>query len=207
MTALVQMCMESSHKGLIPLHIKQQNMALFPYSHIIVLGTTSSGKSTLSKRLATILDLDLIELDLLHYEPNWKVVPDEVFLARVEAAIKAKKWIVAGSYHIARDLIWAKADFAIWLDYPLFWILWKLTSRTLRRWWTQELIWGTNRENLWVHFKLWSTDSLFHWLLKTYWIRKREYPVLLALPQYNHINLIRFKHPRETDEWLQTILN
>lgn len=183
------------------------NLALFPYSRIIVLGTTSSGKSTLSKRLADLLDLELIELDVLHYEPNWKVVPDEIFLSQVETAIKAKRWIVAGSYHIARDLIWSKADLAIWLDYPLWWILWKLTSRTFTRWWTQELIWGTNRENLWVHLKFWSTDSLFHWLLKTYGRRKREYPMLLALPQYKHIAIIRFKHPGETDEWLQTISN
>jgi adenylate kinase family enzyme len=182
-------------------------MASFPYSRIILLGTTSSGKSTLSKRLADLLDLELIELDILHYEPNWKVVPDQVFLAQVKTAIKAERWIVAGSYHVGRDLIWSKADFAVWLDYPLWWILWKLTSRTFTRWWTQELIWETNRENLWVHFKLWSTDSLFHWLLKTYWKRKQEYPTLLALPRYKHINVIRFTHPRETDEWLQTISN
>ena len=180
-------------------------MASFPYSHIIVLGTTSSGKSTLSKRLANLLDLELIELDILHYEPNWKVVPGDFFLTQVETAINAKRWIVAGSYHIARDLIWSKADFAIWLDYPLWWILWQLTSRTFRRWWTQELIWGTNREHLWAHFKLWSTDSLFHWLLRTYWKRKREYPILLALPQYKHINVVRFKHPKETNKWLQTL--
>ena len=182
-------------------------MAAFPYSHIIVLGTTSSGKSTLSKRLADLLGLKLIELDVFHYEPDWKVASDDFFLTQVKTAIKAERWIVAGSYHIARDLIWSKADFAIWLDYRLWWILWRLKSRIFTRWWTQELIWGTNRENLWVHFKLWSTDSLFHWLLKTYWKRKREYPMLLALPQYRHVHVIRFKHPRETDKWLETISN
>ena len=182
-------------------------MTSFSYSHIIVLGTTSSGKSTLARRLADLLDLDLIELDVFHYEPNWRTVPDEVLLAQVRTAIKTERWIVAGSYHIARDLIWSKADLAIWLDYPLWWILCKLTSRTFTRWWTQKLIWGTNREKLWGHFKLWSTDSLFHWLLKTYWKRKREYPMLLVLPQYQHINVIRFRHPRETAEWLQTISN
>ena len=180
-------------------------MASFPYSRIIVLGTTSSGKSTLSKRLADLLGLELIELDVLHYEPNWKVVPDEVFLTQVETAIKTERWIVAGSYHIARDLIWSKAEFAIWLDYPLWWILWKLTSRTFRRWWTRELFWGTNREPLWTHFRFWSTDSLFHWLLKTYWKRKCEYPTLLALPQYRDIKVVRLKSPRETDQWLKII--
>ena len=180
-------------------------MSSFPYSRIVLLGTVSSGKSTLSRQLAELLDLDLIELDALHWEPNWKESPDEVFLAHVEKATSAQRWIVAGSYHIARDLILARAELAIWLDYSFWWILSQLTYRTFKRWWTQELLWGTNREHLWVHFKLWSVDSLFHWLFRTYWRRKREYPELLNLPQYRHLKVIRFRHPGETAEWLQII--
>ena len=180
-------------------------MALFPYHRIIVIGTTCSGKSTFSKRLADLLGLSLIELDALHWEPNWQEVPNDVFLARVESATCAEEWIVAGSYHIARDHIWNKAEVAIWLDYSFWRILWQLTRRTFTRWWTQELLWGTNRENLWVHFKIWSTDSLFHWLCKTYWKRKQEYPIVLAMPRYRHLKVIRFKRPRETNEWLKNI--
>jgi hypothetical protein len=84
-------------------------------------------------------------------------------------------------------------------------VLWQLTRRTFKRWWTQELLWGTNREPLWVHFKLWSTDSLYHWLFKTYWRRKREYPMLLSLPEYQHLKLIRFTHPHETKVWLKSL--
>lgn len=177
----------------------------FPFHRVIVIGTTSSGKSTFSRQLAKLLGLDLIELDALHWESNWREAPDDVFLARVKKAISTEKWIVAGSYHIARDLIWPQAEAAIWLDYSLLRILWQLTRRTFTRWWTQEILWGTNRENLWVHFKLWSTDSLFHWLFKTYWKRKREYPLLLSLPQHKHLKVFRFKHPKETSEWLQII--
>jgi hypothetical protein len=55
---------------------------------------------------------------------------------------------------------------------------------------------------MWKHFKLWSQESLFHWLFKTYWRRKREFPTWLALPEYKHLELIRFKNPKETDEWM-----
>ena len=127
------------------------DMTPFPYSRIIMLGTTSSGKSTFSKRLAERLGLAWVELDAFHFEPGWKEVPDEIFLARVHAALEADRWIVAGSYHIARDPIWTRADLAIWLDYPFWWIFWKLTTRTVKRWWTRELLWGTNYETLWVH--------------------------------------------------------
>ena len=180
-------------------------MSSFPYKRVVVIGITSSGKSTLAEQLAKRFDLNFIELDALHWEPNWQEAPLEVFRARVEKATQAERWVIAGNYHVVRDLIWPKAEAVIWLDYSLGRIFWQLTRRTFTRWWTQELLWGKNRERLWAHFKLWSQDSLFHWLFKTYWRRKREYPVLFALPEHQHLKLIRFKHPKETEEWLEKI--
>lgn len=178
-------------------------MLSFPYKRVVVVGVTSSGKSTLAEKLAQQFDLKFIELDALNWEPNWQTAPLEVFRARVEKAIEADQWIVAGNYHVVRDLIWRKAEAVIWLDYPLLTVLGQLTRRTFKRWWTQELLWGTNRERLWSHFKLWSQESLYHWLFKTYWRRKREYPMLLSQSEYQHLVLIRFRHPRETEEWFK----
>ena len=180
-------------------------MSSFPYKRVVVVGVTSSGKSTLAEKLAKCLGLHYIELDALNWEPNWQAAPLEVFRARVEEATRAEKWIVAGNYHVVRDLIWPRAEAVIWLDYPFLTVLWQLTRRTFRRWWKRELLWGTNRESLWSHFKLWSPDSLFHWLFKTYWRRKREYPLLFSQPQHQHLTFIRFQHPSETDAWLQAL--
>ncbi|MCI0554822.1 MAG: adenylate kinase [Anaerolineae bacterium] len=180
-------------------------MSLFPYQRIVVIGTTSSGKSTLAEQVAKRLNLNFIELDALHWEPDWQEAPLEVFRARVETATKAERWIVAGNYHVVRDLIWHKAEAVIWLDYSFWRIFRQLTRRTFSRWWTQELLWGTNREPLWVHLKIWSQESLFHWLFKTYWRRKRETPELLALPEHQHLKVFQFKHPREADEWMEKL--
>ena len=43
----------------------------FPYKRVVVVGTTSSGKSTIAKRLADEFGLDFIELDALYWAPNW----------------------------------------------------------------------------------------------------------------------------------------
>jgi adenylate kinase family enzyme len=180
-------------------------MNSFPYKRIVVVGVTSSGKSTLAEQLAKRFNLSYIELDALHWEPNWQGAPLEVFRARVEEATQAERWIVAGNYRIARDLTWRKAEVIIWLDYPFLTVLWQLTRRTFHRWWTQELLWGTNRESLWDHFRLWSKDSLFNWLFQTYWKRKREYPMLLSQPEHQHLRLIRLKSPKETTEWLERL--
>jgi adenylate kinase family enzyme len=178
-------------------------MTSFPYQRVIIVGVTSSGKSTLAEKLAKRLDLKYIELDALHWEPNWQGAPLEVFRSRVQEATQAEKWIVAGNYHVARDLIWSKAEAVIWLDYSLPTVLWQLTRRTLKRWWTQELLWGTNREPLWKHLKIWSNESLYNWLFKTYWRRRREYPALFSQPEHQHLQLVRLLHPQETEKWLE----
>lgn len=180
-------------------------MTAFPHRRIVVVGVTSSGKSTLAAQAAQTLGLDFIELDALHWEPNWTAAPNEVFRARVEMATRAPGWCVAGNYAVVRDLIWPRAQVIIWLDYPLSTVFWRLTRRTLRRWWTRELLWGSNHENLWGHFKLWSDESLFHWLFKTYWRRKREFPQLFALPEHAHLRVLRFTAPAQTEAWLSSL--
>lgn len=180
-------------------------MSAFPYKRIVVIGTTGSGKSTLAERIAIQFNLNFIELDALQWEPGWQATPLEVFRERVSKAVQTSAWIVAGNYHVVRDLVWQNAEVVIWLDYPFWTIFKQLTVRTFRRWLTQELLWGTNREPFWIHFKLWSDESLYHWLFKTYWRRKRETPALLAMPAHKHLAVIQFRHPRETEEWLKNI--
>jgi len=174
-------------------------MTAFHYRRVVVVGTTSSGKSTLAAQLACKLQVDFIELDALYWEPHWTGASDEVFRARVEQATRAPGWVVAGNYHYVRDVIWPRAEAVVWLDYSLWTIFWRLTFRTFRRWWTREHLWGTNYENLWNHFKIWSDKSLFRWLFKTYWRRKREYPLLFSMPEHAHLKVIQFKTPQETE--------
>jgi len=178
-------------------------MSTFPYQRIVIVGSTSSGKSTLAEQIAKQFGLHFIDLDALHWEPNWTEAPLEVFRERVSLATQAPAWVVAGNYHVVRDLIWPKAEVIVWLDYSLPRIFWQLTRRTFTRWWHRELLWGTNYEDLWMHFRLWSDDSLYRWLFKTYWRRKHEYPALFTMPENRHLKVLRFGNPRETDNWFK----
>ncbi|MBP8047362.1 MAG: hypothetical protein KAY64_01345 [Anaerolineales bacterium] len=177
----------------------------FPHSRLVIIGTTSSGKSTLAKALAEKISAETIDLDYLHWEPNWAEAPDEVFRERVENAISARAWVVAGNYHVVRDIVWAKAQAIIWLDYPFHIVFWRLLTRTIRRVVMKEKLFSDNVEDFWTQAKIWSQDSLFNWLFKTYWRRKREYPVLFEQPQNVHLTIIHFKHPREAERWLASI--
>jgi len=178
----------------------------FPYKRIVVIGTTSSGKSTLAKELADKLGSEFIELDALHWEPNWKEAELPIFQERTRKATEAEGWVVAGNYSKVRDIIWSRAQLLTWLDYPFHIVFWRLLTRTIRRAVTQEELWNGNRESFWWHLKIWSEESLFHWLFKTYWRRKREIPLLLEKPEYQHLEVIQFLHPHEAESWLKNLL-
>jgi adenylate kinase family enzyme len=180
-------------------------MNKFHHKRIVVIGTTSSGKSTLAKQVAEKLHLDFIELDALHWEANWKEADQEVFRERVQTAIRSERWVSAGNYSVVRDLLWNQAEVLIWLDYSFHIVLWRLLNRTIRRIATQEELWNGNRERLSSQIKFWSNDSLINWLLKTYWRRKREMPVLLS--HYKHLKVIHFKHPKDAKDWLGNLSN
>jgi len=177
-------------------------MGTIPYKKYVVIGTTGSGKSTLAEQLAEKLGLDYIELDALNWGPNWTPAGDELLRERVDKATCSPGWVVAGNYGATRAITWARAEGIIWLDYSFPVVFGRLFRRTWWRVFSREELWNGNREHLGIQLKLWSEESLFHWLFKTYWRRKREYPQLLALPENAHLHLFHFKSPKQTADWL-----
>lgn len=168
---------------------------------VVVIGTSGSGKTTLARRLAAILGVPHIELDALHWEPNWQEAPTDLFLARVGIAVAARAWTADGNYHAARDLVWGRADTLVWLDFPLYVILWRLLLRTARRIIWREELWSGNRETLAAQL---SRDSIILWALHTYQRRRRETPLLLQQPAYRHLTVVHLRSPQEAQRWLAT---
>lgn len=171
---------------------------------IVVLGTTGSGKTTLARRLVDHLGLPLVELDALHWEPNWTPAAPDRFRARADVATAGDGWVVDGNYSAVRTIIWPRAEMLIWLDYPLVVNLWRLLWRSLRRGLTQEELWNGNRESLREQFL--SRDSLFLWAVTHHGRRRREYPVQLARPEYAHLAVVRLRSPRATRQWLARVI-
>ena len=114
---------------------------------ISIVGNTGSGKSTLAAQLAELLDCPHVELDALHWGPDWTSAPDDLFRARVRQATSGERWVVDGNYKRVRDVFHDRLQMLVWLDYPLVVNLWRLTRRGLKRIFTREELWESgNRE-------------------------------------------------------------
>jgi adenylate kinase family enzyme len=174
-----------------------------PGPRIAVLGVTASGKTTVAARLSQILGIPHVELDSIHWGPNWTKPDPDDFRRRVGEALSGPTWVTDGNYSEARAVVWARATTLIWLDYSLPVIYWQLTGRTLRRILTREELWNGNRETFRDSF--FSKDSLF---LYAYTSRRRQrvnYPKAFLQPEHAHLQVILLRSRGDTKRWLERI--
>lgn len=171
---------------------------------VVVIGTTGSGKTTLARRLARALDARHVELDALYHEANWRPAEVDVFRETIRAAIDTERWVADGAYAgLVWDVLWAKADAIVWLDFAFPLVMRRLFWRSLRRGLRREELWNGNRESLRTHFL--TSDSLFNWARKSHWRHRKAYPERFALPEMSRVEVVRCRSPREAERWLRAI--
>jgi adenylate kinase family enzyme len=164
---------------------------------IAVVGTSGSGKTTVARRLAEHHEVPHVELDALHWGPNWTPCPADDFRARVQEALAGGRWVVDGSYHgKLGDSVLEQADLVVWLDLPFRTVARRTWSRTLRRIRSREELWSGNRETWRDAF--FSRDSLFVWIVTTHRSRRRRY-----LERLQRYEFVRLRSQREIDAWLE----
>lgn len=166
-----------------------------PRERVVVIGTSCSGKTTLARALANRWNVPHIELDALHWQPNWTPRPLTEFRALTETAIAAERWVLDGNYSKVRDLVWGRATTVIWLNYPFHVVFGRALSRTIKRVLFREELYSGNRETFRLAFL--SRESILWWVITTYHRRRREYPTLFKQPAYAHLKVIELQTPAE----------
>lgn len=170
---------------------------------IIIIGNSCAGKSTLARQISTVLGVEHVELDALYWEPNWKESENEVFRARVAAALNAKSWVVDGNYTSKiKDVAWPLADTLVWLDPPLAKILLRLFIRSFRRSIKGELLWGRCRETL--RNSIFSRNSLLMWVLSTYRRKAEEFKALVDRPPKG-VTVLRLRTDNQIRGFLESL--
>ncbi|MEN3113325.1 hypothetical protein ACFONG_05900 [Uliginosibacterium paludis] len=172
--------------------------------NINVVGTSGSGKTHFSRRLATALGARCIELDQLFWKAGWTESGDAEFFPRIEAALADGPWVLDGNYTRSTPLKWRDASTVIWLDYSFLLTLGRAIRRALRRSLTREELWpGTgNRESF---RQLFSRDSIVWWTIRTHGSTRRKYESCMMDPQYAAIRFVRLRHPREAEALLASL--
>lgn len=167
---------------------------------ISVVGTTGSGKTTLARQVAQHFQIPHIELDALHWEPNWTAASPQVFRERVTEALSGDRWVVDGNYSAVRDIVWSQADTVVFLDYSFWLNMARLLQRTVQRSLKQEELWNGNREGIRKSFL--SQESIVLWMLQTYQRNRKKYPLLFQRPEYAHLSVVHLQSPQMAEEWL-----
>ena len=168
----------------------------------VVVGTTGSGKSTVAATLAAARGLPHVELDALHWEPDWVETTDDVFRARVrDSLVQADTgWVVDGNYlEKVEDVVWPAADTVVWLDLPFRVVLDRLSRRTVRRMRTREELWQGNRER---PSSLLTRDSIILWAIRTHRSNRERFGSRARDPRSAHLDFVRLRSPADVERFL-----
>jgi adenylate kinase family enzyme len=169
---------------------------------VSVQGVPGSGKSTFGRALAARLGAPYTELDALYWGPDWRAAAADDFAARVAALVAADRWVIDGRYHGALgDLVVARADTVVWLDYPVRIWLPRLARRTIRRMVLREELWSGNRERL--RNVLLERPSLFEWAWRKHRADRTFVPRWVGA--HPDVRLVRLRNPRAARRFLAAI--
>lgn len=98
---------------------------------VLVIGSAGAGKSTLALALKEILDLPVIHLDSVYWQPGWVETPKAEWQARVESLLLRKEWIMDGNYGGTLELRLQACDTVFYLDFPRLLCLLRVFKRSL----------------------------------------------------------------------------
>ncbi|CAH0140533.1 hypothetical protein SRABI76_00530 [Microbacterium oxydans] len=169
---------------------------------VLVAGVTGSGKTTLSGRIAELWDLRHVEIDGLFHGPDWTPRPE--FIDDVRAFAAEDRWVTEWQYTSkgTDEILTPRAHLAIWLDYPYRVVRTRLLRRTLSRSILRTRMWNDNVEKpIWRMFQGDPEENILAWQTKTLHKWHERMPEITA--QFPHLTVVRLRHPREAERWLQ----
>jgi adenylate kinase family enzyme len=89
-------------------------------NRIVIIGSPGSGKSTLARKLGRKLQIQVVHLDRIFWQPGWKEKPRNTRIEILKERVRKKQWIIEGTYLDSSEPRLEAADTIIFLDIPYF---------------------------------------------------------------------------------------
>lgn len=165
-----------------------------PVRRILVLGSSGSGKSTLARDVAARLSLPYAPTDQAFWTPDWRPTPPNELRAWIDAQTARDAWVLDGNFDFLRELVWSRAQLAVWLDFPV----WISASRAARR----NLGWVLSGQEVWngQRMSLAKAFSGIRHAAMSNGLKHRTYPAMLA--EFPDLRVVRLQSPGAVAAWL-----
>ncbi|SFW68130.1 adenylate kinase [Amycolatopsis australiensis] len=167
---------------------------------IVVYGVTGSGKSTLAAAIAARTGLPYVSADDLSWQPGWVPVPDAEQRRRITEVCAGERWVLDAAYGKWRDIVFARTQLVVGLDYPRRLSLSRLLRRTVARAVTRKPVCNGNVESL---RQMFSADSIIRWHFASFAVTRARIRAWAA--ESPGPEIVRLTSPRETRRWLATL--
>jgi adenylate kinase family enzyme len=98
---------------------------------VLVIGSGGAGKSTFARRLGEALNIEVIHLDSIYWNPGWVEMPKPEWQSTVDAMLKRDAWIMDGNYSGTLATRLEECDTVIFLDMPRLICVWRVLKRAV----------------------------------------------------------------------------
>jgi adenylate kinase family enzyme len=167
---------------------------------VLIYGVTGSGKTTLAQKVAERTGLPFHSVDDLTWEPGWVEVHAEEQRRRIAVICSGDRWIIDAGYSRWIDVVLARVDLIVALDYPRWRSLARLTWRTFARAIDRRMICNGNTESF---RQMVSRDSILVWHFRSFARKRARMRAWAADPCGPAVILLT--SPAATRRWLAAL--
>lgn len=175
-------------------------------NRIVVVGSSGSGKTTVARRIADILDIPHLEMDALYHRDGFTNEAHDDFVPILDEFTDADRWVVDGNYGSAgaHEVAWPKADTFVWMDLPRRTAMARVVRRTLKRAILREELWSGIREPLSNFYSLDPYRNIIVWTWSRHAYRRQKLEAAMKDGKWDHATVHRLRSQREVDRFLHT---
>ena len=164
---------------------------------IMIIGCGGAGKSTLARKLGEKLNLPVVHLDQIWWEPgNWQHISREEFDSRLLEELKKPKWILDGNFNRTIEPRLASCDTVIYLDMTRLVCLKNWIGRVIKNW-------GTARADMAPGCTEWFDPEMAKWIWNFNKQNRQRYLELLSKAEGKQVYILRSR--REVEKFKKSL--